>query len=486
MPVSRPSLPPFRFEGAEEDAYAAGASARGVILLRCIAVLTLLAVLMRLLTEAVESPDALGAVAPYRLAAMAHAGVVLAASLVPGFGRFQHLAAGVLLVGAAVLTAAANALSPLALPNVMANVWTVMTLCSGLPFGGALVVLEVVLGVSLPLLLSAMLGGPPLPPPVLLVLSAFVPCTAVALSYIQDRHWRTAFRREIDLAEALGQQRRTHLELASAYATLTETQAQLVKAEKTAALGRMVAGLAHRVSTPVGNLLAMSSHMEGMIRSHAARIDAGEIRRSEVTGFVRDMAEGNGIVLQNAQTTAGLIDTFRQLAADTDAAPEVLDLGTVLDSLRPSLAALTPPGVALVLEAGPGLMVVAHAHLMETIVTELVRNAATHAFPGGRAGTVTVAAGAVAGNGVNGGGVELRVADNGRGIPARHLDRVFDPFYTDGRIGGHGHGLGLSIVHNAVTGSLGGRITLESREGEGTTVTIVLPAARHDGGAHAH
>jgi two-component system sensor histidine kinase KdpD len=77
---------------------------------------------------------------------------------------------------------------------------------------------------------------------------------------------------------------------------------------------------------------------------------------------------------------------------------------------------------------------------------------------------------------LEGGGVELRVADDGRGIPDRHLDHVFDPFYTDGKVGGgSGYGLGLSIVHNAVIGPLGGTIGLDSREGDGTTVTIVLP-----------
>ena len=472
MPLAFPSLKPIRFEGTAERAYAATAISRGAILLRCIAVLSVLAALMRLLAEAAESPGVLVAVAPYRFAGMALGGAVLAVSFVPGFGRFQHLAAGVLLAGAAVLMALANALSPLGMPNVMANVWTVMTLYSGLPFGVGLLVLEAVLGVSLPVVLSAMLGGSPFPPPVLLVLGVFVPCAAVAFAYVQDQHWRKAFLREIDLAEALEQLRRSHLELSTAYATLKTTQAQLVLMEKSAALGRMVAGLAHRISTPVGNLVAVSSHMDGVIRSHAARLAAGEIRRSQVMGFVNDMAEGNAIVVQNAQATAGVIETFRQLAADTGA-PGALDLGTFLAGIRPQLAVLAPPNVRLALEAGTGLVVMAHPHVMETVVTELVRNAAVHAFPGKRAGTITVKAGAP-----EGGGVELRVVDDGIGIPGRHLAHVFDPFYTDGKVGGGGFGLGLSIVHNAVAGPLGGRITLESREGEGTAVTVVLPAAQ--------
>lgn len=167
---------------------------------------------------------------------------------------------------------------------------------------------------------------------------------------------------------------------------------------------------------------------------------------------------------------AGLIETFRQLAADTHATPGALDLGAFLAGMRPQLVSLTPAGISLSMEAGPGQIVTAHPCVLETIVTELVRNAARHAFPGGRSGTITVRAGAA-----DGGGGEPRVADDGVGIAGRHRDHVFDPFYTDGKVGG-GLGLGLSIVHNAVVGPLGGEITLDSREGGGTAVTIVLPA----------
>lgn len=397
MPFALPSLKPIRFEGATEDAYGVAAVKRGVVLLRCVAVLALVAILVRLLAEAGEGHRVLAAVAPYRLAAIALAGAVLAVSFVPGFGRFQHAAAGVLLAGGAMLMAPANVVSPLVQPNTMANVWTIMTVYSGLRFCGGLVALEAVLAVSLPLALWAILGGPPVSPPLLVPLSVLVPCAAVALGYVQDRHWRKAFRREVDLAETLERKRRTHLELSAAYADLKAAQDRLVLMEKTAALGRMVAGLAHRIGTPVGNLVAASSHMDGVIRDHADRIATGELRRSHVTGFLDAMAEGNGIVLHNAQAAAGLIETFRQLAADTSAVPGALDLGALLADLRPHLAALAPPGVGLALEAGAGLTVMAHPHVIETIVTELVRNAARHAFAGGRPGTITIGAGAADG-----------------------------------------------------------------------------------------
>jgi signal transduction histidine kinase len=236
-----------------------------------------------------------------------------------------------------------------------------------------------------------------------------------------------------------------------------------------------VANVAHRINTPIGNVMAVASHMDESLRRLSAMIVKGDIRRSDLTTFVEETAEGNGIVLANAQRTADLIDMFKCLVADAGERPGRMDVGTFLGAARPSLEAMMTPGVALVVDATPGLEIMAQPQAMEMVTRELVRNAVTHAFHAGRTGTVTIRA-----RGATGDGVELQVIDDGQGIPGEHLEHVFDPFYTDGNIGG-GRGLGLSIVHNAVVGPLGGAIAIESREGQGTAVTIRLPAAKTDG-----
>jgi len=70
--------------------------------------------------------------------------------------------------------------------------------------------------------------------------------------------------------------------------------------------------------------------------------------------------------------------------------------------------------------------------------------------------------------------VLLRFSDDGVGIPAHNMGKIFDPFFTT-KLGQGGSGLGLNIVHNIVTGMLGGRISVESQPGSGTLFTIYLP-----------
>jgi signal transduction histidine kinase len=102
------------------------------------------------------------------------------------------------------------------------------------------------------------------------------------------------------------------------------------------------------------------------------------------------------------------------------------------------------------------------------VLTNLFLNTVTHAYPDGRAGTLSVGARAV------GGDVEITVADDGIGMAEDVRMRAFDPFFTTRR--GHGGtGLGLHIIFNIVTQSLNGRLTMESAPGRGTTFHITIP-----------
>jgi two-component system NtrC family sensor kinase len=113
------------------------------------------------------------------------------------------------------------------------------------------------------------------------------------------------------------------------------------------------------------------------------------------------------------------------------------------------------------------------------VVTNLLNNALIHAFDGRTAGTVTMRAEKQHDT------VELVVEDDGVGIAEEHLNRIFDPFFTT-KLGAGGSGLGMHIVHNIVTGILGGKIHLWSQQGIGTRFILVLPlSAPHEQDAAA-
>lgn len=472
MPSLSAFLKPVRFHGADAADYRDKAMQRDSIALRLLSTFIILALSSRLFIEWNLFPEVVGTGMPYRLGAIAIMLVLFAVSFHRRFGRFFHGLVGTGVFSVAVLTGLANAQAPALFPYAAPGAWMIILLLGILSFGARLVILEVVLAVALPTVAVPLSNLQPDPLSTLIPLSVLTTALGLAMSYTLDQHWRRLFQRDLDLATSNEEQRLTHRKLAEAYATLKETQAQLVQAEKTAALGRLVANVAHRINTPIGNVVALASHLDESLRHFSDAVEKGGIRRSDLTSFLAAMAEGNGIVLVNAQRTAGLIDMFKRLVADAGERPGRLDVDDLLAGIRPSLEAMMTPGVTLAVDACPGLAIMAPWHVMEAVVGELVRNAVTHAFPGGRSGTVTIQARAADGD-----GVELQVIDNGQGIPCEHLEHVFDPFYTDGTIGG-GHGLGLSTVHNAVAGPLGGRIAIDSRDGQGTTVTIRLPAAK--------
>jgi len=125
--------------------------------------------------------------------------------------------------------------------------------------------------------------------------------------------------------------------------------------------------------------------------------------------------------------------------------------------------------LSLVVDVPPGISMNSYPGSYGQVLTNLFLNTVVHAYPDGRAGTLSVSARA--------GGrddVEITVADDGVGMAEEVRRRAFDPFFTTRRDHG-GTGLGLHIIFNIVTQSLGGRLALDSAPGRGTTFRIRIP-----------
>lgn len=268
----------------------------------------------------------------------------------------------------------------------------------------------------------------------------------------------------------------TMLALEEAYANLKDTQASLVQAEKMASLALLVAGIAHEINTPVGVAYGCSTHLAGRARAMAGDLAAGGLKRSALESFLKDAEEAGHLIHQNLERAAGLIQGFKRVAVDQTSQDRrhfalVPYLTEVAASLAPSLRHLRarvtvdgPIGDPVAMDSFPGAL--------SQIVTNMVMNADLHAFgpeERGEPERLIIHVAALAGD-----EVEIRFADNGHGIPPAHLGRVFDPFFTTRR-GEGGSGLGLHVVFNLVTQTLGGRIAVDSPPGGGTTFTLRLP-----------
>ncbi|WP_342118198.1 ATP-binding protein [Pseudoduganella sp. OTU4001] len=277
--------------------------------------------------------------------------------------------------------------------------------------------------------------------------------------------------RTAELSRAMQQAELSNEELQAALENLSMTQEELVRRDKLAALGALVAGVAHELNTPIGNSLVTASTLADHTAVLARQLEAG-IRRSELETYVGQAREAGDILQRNLQRAASLVASFKQIAVDTtDAQRRSFDLEPLLfELLTPLWASLPQPRPRLVMDIAPGLAMDSYPGPLSQALGHLVDNCMTHAFgtqPGAEP-TVTISAHA------EGSEVLLAVADNGAGIAPDHIRRIFDPFFTT-RLGAGQSGLGLYITHNIVTGVLAGHIDVASTPGFGSTFTLHLP-----------
>ena len=260
---------------------------------------------------------------------------------------------------------------------------------------------------------------------------------------------------------------------------LRETQASLVEAEKLAALGRMVAGVAHEINNPVGGSLTVASSLQRRCEIFAAELARGDVRRSSLNELINAVTKATTQLVTNLNRASDLVQSFKQVATDRSGLERrSFDLGEltgqVLVGLRPELRRRN---LVLKLECQEGLPMDSLPGPYGLVLTNLVHNAIVHAFPDKRAGTITLKAGSSGAD-----HVEIILSDEGCGMTPETRRRAFDPFFTTRR-GEGATGLGLHIVHSMVVDQLEGRLSLTSEPDRGTTVRLILPrSTRRDAG----
>ena len=303
---------------------------------------------------------------------------------------------------------------------------------------------------------------------------------------IEDSHRRKAeatareanLRLEERVEERTLELQQANEELHKTINLLGQTQSQLVQSEKMAALGDMVAGIAHEINTPVGVALTAASHLEQKARQLAEALQEGALKKSTLDGFVDTSSESTMILLNNLTRASELVQSFKRVAVDQSSEARrpfnVKDyVGEILLSLRPRLKRLTHQ---IEVTAPDDLTMNSYPGAFSQVVTNLVVNAIVHAFDENETGTIRMHFESVDNQAV------FTFTDNGKGISPEHLPKIFDPFFTTKR--GHGgSGLGLHLVFNIVTQSLGGTIQCDSQEGKGTRFMLHLPLEPTNGEA---
>lgn len=267
--------------------------------------------------------------------------------------------------------------------------------------------------------------------------------------------------------------------LANAVETLKLAHEELGRSERLAALGALVAGIAHELNTPIGNSLTVASALAESTSEFAGQFNSG-LKKSVVEKFIADTSQAADLLTRNIVRSADLVTSFKQVAVDqTSSQRRGFDLAEVIgENLRALSPMLRKTAFSVDLAIPPGIKLDSYPGPLGQVLMNLINNAVLHGFDGRDHGAITVAAsrdGAAM--------VVMRVSDDGKGIAPEHMHRVFDPFFTT-KLGTGGCGLGLSITHNIVTSVLGGKVHVESTVAVGTCFSLVLPLVaphREDG-----
>ncbi len=273
-------------------------------------------------------------------------------------------------------------------------------------------------------------------------------------------------------------QERTHeleergKELRKTITELKETQSSLIQAEKMAALGGLVAGVAHEINTPLGIGVTASSHIADSIITLRETYESGAITQEDLENFLNTSDEAFKILSNNLTRAAELVQSFKQVAVDQNAEEirffNICEyINSVVLSLKPQLKkAQHTINIAcdetLEIETLPGAF--------GQILTNLISNSIIHAYDPGQKGEITIRLERQGNNYIH-----LRYHDDGKGIADDLIGKVFDPFVTTKR-GQGGTGLGLNIVYEIIRQKLGGTISCTSPPGEGTLFEIAFKA----------
>ncbi|PRC92583.1 sensor histidine kinase [Solimicrobium silvestre] len=259
-------------------------------------------------------------------------------------------------------------------------------------------------------------------------------------------------------------------ELEATLESLRLSQQELARSETKAMLSMLVASVSHELNSPIGNSVLAATMLSTLTQKMRESIENGNIKRSDLNTMLVDIETGTSLIERNLKRAEDLLNSLRQVAADQASEQRrKFDLAhtikEIIDTLSPSLKRQKhriemniPDGIMMDSEPGP----------LGQIVINIINNAYLHAFENRTDCVLTIDADIVDD------WVTLRFADNGVGIPDENLKKLFQIFYST-KIGNGGTGLGMAIVQNLVTKTLGGDIAVQSNVGVGTRFDIRLP-----------
>lgn len=279
------------------------------------------------------------------------------------------------------------------------------------------------------------------------------------------------------LREEIEQRRQTELnllarqrELQETIDTLNQAQDRLVQSEKMAALGGLVASITHEVNTPVGIGVTATSFLAERLHQLEHAFREKTLTPKMLEDFLSEASQSTDLLQSNLQRASELIASFKQIAVDQ--ASEAIRTINLCEYLHEIIRSLQPhfkkTQHQIEVNCADNIILDCPAGAISQIFTNLLMNSLIHGFENMAQGQIRITVIDDADN------IEIRYSDNGKGLSAGQLEKLFHPFFTTKRDLG-GSGLGTHIAYNLVRQTLSGSIEASSEPGAGLHYHICFP-----------
>jgi len=261
-------------------------------------------------------------------------------------------------------------------------------------------------------------------------------------------------------------------QLASSLKELKDAQKRLVESEKMAALGNLVAGVAHEINTPIGIGIGASSSLLTRTEDLSELFASKKMTLNSLKSYIDSTTQACELLLSNLTRTADLIKSFKQVSVDNMTEQKrTFQLNEYLHDIIRSLAPkIRKRPIDLTINCSEEIVLNSYPGAFAQIFTNFIINSLLHGFNETESGNITIDASEEKENFI------ITYKDTGKGIPEENLKKVFDPFFTTNMQ--NGTGLGMNITYNLITQKIGGDILLESELGKGVCFTITLPKSK--------
>jgi signal transduction histidine kinase len=245
----------------------------------------------------------------------------------------------------------------------------------------------------------------------------------------------------------------------------------LIESEKMASLGRLVAGFAHEINTPIGIAVGASTHALQASSEVRTMLQQEEVNEADLVTTLDDIDQACNLTYSNLNRAAELVRGFKRTAVDqTRGEARLYNLRETIEDVVASLHdRIKRSAVTVTVQAPADIQLYGRPGVVDQILTNLITNSLLHGFQNGtRTGEITISGRR------DGDEIIIEFVDTGIGMSQRTLQKLFEPFFTTARESG-GSGLGLFICYNLATVELKGSIKCYSEPNNGTKFVVRYP-----------